>query len=57
MSKLIKLLNKNIIIITLVGSFAIRKTQMEVFEEVEHDLLLNRFSIENIIYTNYISKK
>lgn len=57
MSKLINLLNKNIIIITLVSSFAIRKTPIEVFEEVEHDLLLNRFSIENIIYTNYISKK
>lgn len=57
MKNLIKLLNKNIIIITLVGAFAIGNTQIEVFEEVEQDLLLNRFSIENMIYTNVVSEE
>lgn len=39
MKNLIKLLNKNIIIITLVGTFAIGKTPIEIFEEVEGDIL------------------
>ncbi|WP_300260593.1 hypothetical protein [Clostridium sp.] len=39
MKKLIKLLNKNIIIITLVGTFAMSKTLVEIFEEVESDIL------------------
>ncbi|ELC8443186.1 hypothetical protein QYB59_002215 [Clostridium perfringens] len=39
MKKLIKVLNKNIIIITLVGTFVIGKTPMEIFEEVEGDIL------------------
>lgn len=48
MSKLINLLNKKIIIITLVGSFAVGKTPIEIFEEVESDIIKG-VNIETII--------
>lgn len=53
MSKLINLLNKKIIIITLVGTFALGKTPIEIFEEVESDILTG-FDIETVI--NYEKK-
>ncbi|MBO3404499.1 hypothetical protein [Clostridium perfringens] len=51
MRRLIKLLNKNIIIITLVGTFAIGNISIEVFEEVESDILIG-INIETIISKN-----
>lgn len=45
---IIKLLNKNIIIITLVGTLELSKTSMEIFEEVENDLLKN-IDIERVV--------
>ncbi|EJT6171449.1 hypothetical protein QTI99_10330 [Clostridium perfringens] len=51
MRKLIKLLNKNIIIITLVGTFVMFKTPAEIFEEVEGDIL-RKINIETKINKN-----
>ncbi len=46
--KIKKLLNKKIIIITLVGTLGLSKTSIELFEEVENDLLKN-IDIERVV--------
>lgn len=50
--KIFKLLNKNIIIVTLVGTFSITQAPIAIFEEVESDILLNNFDNRNC-YTNF----
>lgn len=55
MSKLINLSNKKIIIITLVGTFAIAKMPIEIFEEVERDILRG-INIETIVNDNTYEK-
>ncbi len=39
--KIMKSLNKKIIIITLVGTLGLTETPMKLFEEVENDLSIN----------------
>lgn len=46
--KIIKLLNKKIIVITLVGTLGLSKTPIELFEEVENDLIKN-IDIERVV--------
>lgn len=46
--KIIKLLNKKIIIITVVGTLGLSKTPIEFFEEVENDLIKN-IDIERVV--------
>ena len=48
-SKTIKIVNKNIIIITLVGTFITSTTPIEVFTEVEDDILYNKINVETMI--------
>ncbi|WP_394883843.1 hypothetical protein [Clostridium tertium] len=50
--KIFKLLNKNIIIVTLVGTFSISQAPIAIFEEVESDILLNNFYNRNC-YINF----
>lgn len=53
MFEIIKSLNKNIIFIILVGSFNLIQTPVDIFEEVEHDIILNKINIENMINDNW----
>lgn len=48
-SKTIKIVNKNIIIIALVGTFITSTTLIEVFTEVEDDILYNKINVETMI--------
>ncbi|HDN2514131.1 TPA: hypothetical protein P1K40_000313 [Clostridioides difficile] len=49
-NKILKFLDENIILIILVGTFVVSKTQIDIFEEVEKDILLNKYNLQNSIY-------
>ncbi|MDB1937120.1 hypothetical protein PMY12_08850 [Clostridium tertium] len=50
--KIIKLLNRNIVIVTLVGTFSINQAPIDIFKEVENDILFNNFDNGNF-YTDF----
>lgn len=50
--KIVKLLNKNIIIVTLVGTFSVIEVSIAIFEEVENDIRLNKIDNRNY-YNNF----
>ncbi|MGX4601417.1 hypothetical protein [Faecalimicrobium sp. JNUCC 81] len=49
-NKILKFLDENIILIILVGTFVISKAPIDIFEEVEKDILSNKYKLQNSIY-------